>query len=438
MVPRLTVTPADALIDVPRHLKAEGFLPGAEAILSASTRRGERVWKSAARFVIAADGSVDPSALAPLEGSDYTGLSPMGLIWSQRPEGEGEALLLPADLREGLRTEVVAESGAVRIPATFFQRFLAPGVVRRAVREDGLVGTLFLPPGTGPHPAVMLLNGSNGGTNEPRAALLAAHGYAAFTLAYFGLPGLPRYISRAPLEYFRDGLTWLRRNIQPRDGFVAVMGQSRGGELALLLGATFPEAVSAVLAYVPGAVVHSGQNAADPAVGRNGPTWLLNGRPLPHLWEGNRTATWAPFDEGPAPHRHEWAILTALADPEAVARARIPVERIRGPVLLISGTDDGCWPSSFYCRMVRDSMAKAAHPHEVLWYDFAEAGHAIREPYQPTTAIVWTHPVSGRVSTGGGTPAANARASEHAWKATLEFLGRASAVDGPKGPRVSP
>ena len=92
--------------------------------------------------------------------------------------------------------------------------------------------------------------------------------------------------------------------------------------------------VSAVLAYVPSALVHSGQNAADPAVGREGPTWLLRGEPLPHQWQDNRSASWAPFDEGPAPHRHELAMLTALQDEEAVARARIPVEKIAGPVLV--------------------------------------------------------------------------------------------------------
>ncbi|MGC5376790.1 acyl-CoA thioester hydrolase/BAAT C-terminal domain-containing protein, partial [Salmonella enterica] len=71
-------------------------------------------------------------------------------------------------------------------------------------------------------------------------------------------------------------------------------------------------------------------------------------------WQDNRSASWAPFDEGPAPHRHELAMLTALQDEEAVARARIPVEKIAGPVLLLSATDDGSWPSSLYCAMVKD------------------------------------------------------------------------------------
>jgi uncharacterized protein YciW/fermentation-respiration switch protein FrsA (DUF1100 family) len=281
---------------------------------------------------------------------------------------------------------------------------------------------------------VLILNGSGGGINEPRAALYASHGYAAFALAYFKAPGLSDYISNTPLEYFERALAWLRRRVEPLHDFVAVSGQSRGGELALLLGATFPEAVSAVIGYVPGAVVHSAQNAADPAIGREGPTWLYRGQPLPHLWEGNRTASWAPFDEGPAPHRHERAIRTALQDADAVARARIRVERTRGPILLLSATDDGSWPSGDYARMVTAKLAEVRHPYPVRHFDYEGAGHAIVFPYVPTTQLVYAHPVSGRISTGGGEPRANARADAQSWAAVRRFLADAVAARGASVP----
>jgi fermentation-respiration switch protein FrsA (DUF1100 family) len=296
------------------------------------------------------------------------------------------------------------------------------------VREEGLVGTLFLPAGPGPHPAVMILNGSGGGINEPRAALYASHGYAAFALGYFKAPGLSDYISATRLEYFETALAWLHRTLKPLHGFVALSGQSRGGELVLLLGAMFPASVSAVIGYVPGAVVHCAQNACDPALGREGPAWIYRGRPLPHVWENNRTATWAPWDEGPEPRRHADALLTALQDPEAVARARIPVEKIRGPVMLLSATDDGSWPSSLYGRMVAERLAQIGHPHAVSHLDFEGAGHSILFPYVPTTQLGYAHPVSGRRSTSGGTPAHNAHADEASWQGVLRFLHEAVAA----------
>ncbi|WP_343620674.1 CMD domain protein [Ralstonia sp.] len=437
----LSVTPADDLIDVSRGIVVTGLVPGAQVGIVAQTRRGNGVlWHSRAAFVADAQGTVDLTRDAPVSG-DYTGVSAMGIIWSQRPEDGTAREVFPLPATEPLTTTLTATANGESVHASFVQRLAAPGVTRHDVRapdnEEGLVGTLYLPDPyahPGPRPAVLILNGSGGGTNEPRAALYASHGYAAFALAYFKAPGLSDYISNTPLEYFERALAWLRKRVAPLHDFVAVSGQSRGGELALLLGATFPEAVSAVIGYVPGAVVHSGQNAADPAVGREGPTWLYRGQPLPHLWEGNRTASWAPFDEGPAPHRHERAIRTALQDADAVARARIRIERARGPVLLLSATDDGSWPSSDYSRMVTDKLAEVRHPYPVQHFDYEGAGHAIVFPYVPTTQLVYAHPVSGRISTGGGEPRANARADAQSWAAVRRFLASAVAARGASVP----
>ena len=351
----------------------------------------------------------------------------MGLIWSQEPENASRNVF-NTPVTEPLVTQITVTGEGVSLAGEIVQRLAAEGVMRRDVREDGLVGVLYLPPGPGPHPAVMILNGSGGGFNEPRAALYASRGYAALSLAYFKAPGLSDYISNTPLEYFQTGLDWIRRELKPAHDFVAISGQSRGGELVLLLGATFPEAVSAVVAYVPGAVVHSAQNACDPKLGREGPTWLLGGKPIPNVWEGNRTATWAPFDEGPPPHRHDRAIRTALQDPDAIARARIPVERIQGPVILLSGTDDGSWPSSIYSRMVRDTLHEVNHPYPVQWLDYEGGGHTILFPYVPTTQLVYAHPVSGRISTSGGSPSPNARADAESWAGVLAFLADAVAA----------
>lgn len=427
MAPTLTITPADALIDVPRQIRVENVAPGQTVQITARTRRNGVLWQAQAAYTAGEDGAVDLTRDAPISG-DYTGLSPMGLIWSQAPVDSPSREHFNHPVTDALVTDVVARvggvEGGVQAQATFTQRLALDGVTRHEVREEGLVGTLYLPAGSKPgsHPAVMILNGSGGGINEPRAALYASRGYAAFALAYFKAPGLSDYISNTPLEYFQTGLRWLRKKVQPKHDFVAISGQSRGGELVLLLGATFPKEVSAVVAYVPGAVVHSGQNACDPKIGREGPTWLLGGKPIPHVWENNRTATWAPFDEGPSPHRHEKAILTALQDPDAVARARIRVEDIEGPVMLLSGTDDGSWPSSLYSKMVQGKLVEVKHPYPVEWLDYENGGHSILFPYVPTTQLVYAHPVSGKISTSGGNPKDNARADQESWEGVKKFL----------------
>jgi len=443
MAPTLTITPADALIDVPRQIRVEHVEPGQTVEITALTRRNGVLWQAQAAFKAGDDGVVDLTRDAPVSG-DYTGVAPMGLVWSQAPVDSPSREHFNHPVTDALVTDVIARAAGAQTQATFTQRLALEGVTRHEVREEGLVGTLYLPAGSKPgsHPAVMILNGSGGGINEPRAALYASRGYAAFALAYFKAPGLSDYISNTPLEYFQTGLRWLRKKVQPKHDFVAISGQSRGGELVLLLGATFPKEVSAVVAYVPGAVVHSGQNACDPKIGREGPTWLLGGKPLPHVWENNRTATWAPFDEGPSPHRHEKAILTALQDPDAVARARIRVEDIEGPVMLLSATDDGSWPSSLYSKMVQDKLLEVKHPYPVEWLDYENGGHSILFPYVPTTQLVYAHPVSGKISTSGGNPKDNARADQESWEGVKTFLdaavkARAAAVNSAAAPSAS-
>lgn len=446
----LTISPQDALIDVPRRICVTGLAQGEVVSLSSHTLRGPGVsWRSAARFQADAQGVVDLTRDAPLSDSQenaYNGVSPMGLIWSQKPD------LAPQAARAWASRDVFAsqptaplvtqielmrtngpEPSATHIPllpmtGQLTQGLISDGVTRSEVREDGLVGTLFTPPTAGPHPVVMVLNGSGGGINEPRAALYASRGYAALALGYFKAPGLSDFISNTPLEYFETALVWIERTLRPAHGFVALSGQSRGGELVLLLGSMFPDRVSAVVAYVPGAVVHCAQNACDPAIGREGPAWLYKGQRIPDVWQGNRTATWAPWDNGPEPRRHTHAILTALDDPDAVARARIPVERIRGPVICLSASDDGSWPSSLYGRMVADKLSSVHHPWPVEHLDFDGGGHTIVFPYVPTTQLEYAHPVSGRLSTTGGAPAANAHADEASWAGVQAFLQRAVAA----------
>lgn len=418
----LSVTPADALIDEPRAIRVQGLAPGQRITIVAETERaGGILWRSQADFEANESGVVDVASQASLAGS-YEGVSAMGLLWSQVPTQDNQREVFGDSVAQALITRLTATTGDTTLDAILTQRLMADGVQRIEIREDGLVGTLFLPATPGPHPAVMILNGSGGGINEPRGALYASRGYIAFALGYFKAPGLSDYISNTPLEYFRNGMDWLRRTQRPLGGFVALSGQSRGGELVLLLGSVYPQDVSAVVAYVPGAVVHSGQNAADPKVGREGPAWLLGGKPLTHVWQDNKTATWAPFDDGPSPHRHARAILTALQDSEAVERARIEVEKIEAPIIMLSATDDGAWPSSLYSKMVYDHLQDVGFQHDVQWIDTKDGGHSIVFPYVPTTQLVYAHPVSGKINTGGGTPQANAQSDEHSWAAVKDFL----------------
>lgn len=181
-MPTLLVTPEEGLLDQPRHIVAEGFAAGQQVVLHSRTRRGGGVaWASSATFIADAQGRLDLERDAPVAGS-YSVAASQGLLWSQQPEGGAGAGVFPDDVLQPLVTQLWFDGSEQ--PVTLVQRLAANGVSRREVRDHGLVGTLFTPPGDGPHPAVVVLNGSGGGINEPRAALYASHGYAALALGY--------------------------------------------------------------------------------------------------------------------------------------------------------------------------------------------------------------------------------------------------------------
>jgi acetyl esterase/lipase len=89
-----------------------------------------------------------------------------------------------------------------------------------------------------------VLGGSEGGLVESYAALLARHGYAALALAYFGIEHpstCPEASASSSSNTFHRAIAWMSAHAEVAGVRIAVVGSSRGAELALLLGATFPK-----------------------------------------------------------------------------------------------------------------------------------------------------------------------------------------------------
>jgi hypothetical protein len=259
----IVVEPQSALSDTPVSIILSGFEPESELTLRAQTTDEAGVlWESYAVFGVAGDGSVDVARQAPLEGT-YETADPMGLFWSMQPQDEAAQ---PFFVQETLEPQVVAFEAEVEgetVAGAEAERLaVAPEVVRAEVREDGLVATLFTPPGDGPHPGIIVLGGSEGGLGEGRAALLASHGYATLALAYFGIEELPEELIEIPLETFDAGLDWFAAQDAVDAERVAMMGASKGAEAALLVASRRPE-VRAVVAYMPSNVVWQGISFTD-------------------------------------------------------------------------------------------------------------------------------------------------------------------------------
>lgn len=428
-----------------RSIVVTGATPGSLITVRAVTMRDGGDWAAQATFLADHDGRIDLATQAPVSG-DYRVADAMGLFWSQRREPGTTGFAEPADVERPLSTVLTARTepgtgyldvpgdgaGPAEAAVEVTQWLRADDVDRTPIRAHGLVGTLFRPSLDGPLPTVIVLNGSGGGINEARAAQYASRGIQAFALGYFRAPGLSDHISRTPLEYFERALRYVATDLDPRGGRALVSGQSRGGELSVLLAATYPDLVLGIAPFVPGAFVFGAQGAADPAEGWDGPTWTRDGEPLEHLWHDNSGVTWQPWNDEPAPTRHRDVYVDGLHDRDLARASRIPIERFSGPVACISGLDDRAWPSSMASRIVLDTLQRHGHSAERLHLEYEEAGHGIALPHLPSTDISRTHPVSGVHYSNGGTPRGNAVASADSFEQVCAFLHRtADAASAP-------
>ena len=292
----------------------------------------------------------------------------------------------------------------------------APTPIRhQLVREPDLVGSFAAPLGVGPFPGALALGGSDGGLPEYFTDLLVPEGFACLALGYFGMEGLPAGLVDVPLERIERGLRWLAAHprVAPRDGRVAILGASRGGELALLVAATFPDLAGPVAAYTPSHVVWPGIDyTAQPGVVHA--SWTHRGQPLACM----------TYPAGVTPAISERGVSMvaisdrALDDAAAIERAAIPIERAAGPLLLVSGGDDHVWPAERMCRTAVERMRARGRGDAILHLRYPAAGHALF-PYSGPSGTVPQRVM--RLDLGGSFEAATA-AHADAWPRVVAHL----------------
>ncbi len=287
------------------------------------------------------------------------------------------------------------------------------GVTRTDVRQDGLYGELYTPAHKKRLPAIILMGGSEGGLDviSGMAGGFAKQGYATLALAYWAEEGLPSSLELIPLEYFDRAVAWLKARPDVDPHAIGAMGWSRGSEAVLLLGARNPD-VRAVVAVAPSGIVWRGLNFSN--VTQAKAAWTAGGKPLPFV---------TPDGTAYRPNAPMRTMFTkAFAEADRRPETAIPVERIHGPILLISGGDDHLWPSREMAdrMMARLKAAKFPYAYQHLTYD--GAGHAVfvGEPDGPMAKALGTpSPMLG------GSAEADAKAWADDWPKVVAFYDKA-------------
>jgi len=212
------------------------------------------------------------------------------------------------------------------------------------------------------------LGGSEGGNPwasnywKPTRDEFIKKGFAFLALGYFGAKGSPDTLDRISLEKVHDAIIEATKNPKIDRDKIALIGGSKGAELALLLASHFKD-ITCVVAIVPSHVAFPGlTNHLSTS------SWTYQDKEVPYVPVSEETV--------PALVKRDLRLAfdTMLKDTVAVEKALIKVEEINGPILLMSATKDEMWGST---PMAEAIVARLKAKHFNYYYEHIaiEGGH---------------------------------------------------------------
>ena len=217
-------------------------------------------------------------------------------------------------------------------------------------------------------PLIVGLGGSEGGNAwtsdywEKTREKFIEKGYAFLAIGYFGAKGTPDTLQKIALEDVHYAIEVATKNKKINKNKIAIIGGSRGADLALLLGSYYKD-IKCVVGIVASNVVFPGNTNHFTTS-----TWTYQKKELPFV----------PVNEEAVPFLMKRDLRgtfeAMLKDTNAVEKCLIKVENINGPILLLSATKDEICPSTPMAEkmITRLKTNKFKHPFEHV---AIEGGH---------------------------------------------------------------
>jgi dienelactone hydrolase len=265
----------------------------------------------------------------------------------------------------------------------------------------------------------VLLGGSEGGDMMKYAApQFAQYGYVAASVAYFREPGLPQTLENIPVETVGTALQDIAKRPDVDPNRIAIMGISKGAELALLAASTYPQ-IHAVIADVPSPFAWQGiAQGNEPATS----SWTLGGKPVPyvHYSAAMGQLFGAAFGTGKPLDLRKGYDASITQNKAQIPEAMFHLENIRGPVLFIAAGDDQVWDSVAQSNVGMQYLHDHHHPYDDRLIVYPSAGHIFlfSAPNRPMTSV----PLGKLTMLLGGTLQANLDAEHRAWPKIGAFL----------------
>lgn len=188
-------------------------------------------------------------------------------------------------------------------------------------------------------------------------------GYAFLALGYFGAKGTPDTLNKIAIEDVYHAIKMATKNKFINKNQIAIIGGSRGADLALLVASYYKD-IKCVVSIV-------GSHAVFPGHTNHFSTscWTYQKQELPFV----------PVNEEAVPFLMKGDLRgtfeAMLKDSIAVEKASIKVENIKGPILLLSASKDEICPSTPMGERII-SRLKNKNFNYFYQHQIIEGGHA--------------------------------------------------------------
>lgn len=219
-------------------------------------------------------------------------------------------------------------------------------------------------------PLIVGLGGSEGGNawtsdywKKNRQEFLDK-GYAFLAIGYFGCKNTPPILDKISINDVHNAIIEASKYQKINKKKIAVIGGSRGADLALLLGSYYPD-ISCVVGMSTSHAVFPGHTQEFATS-----CWTFDSKELPFV----------PVNDEAVPflikHDLRGAFEAMLNDTVAEEKATIKVEMINGPVLLLSGTKDEIIPAVYMGNKIinrlKSNKFKYTYEHQIYEGSHAE------------------------------------------------------------------
>lgn len=371
-------------------------------------------WESYGIFMSDSKGNIELKNTSPIEGT-YNTCDAMGLFYSMRikdfhKDSPSKNIYDISENRNYTINFTAEFNGEILASKKHTRLFCDETVKSQTILNDNLTARYFTPVKIEKRPAIIVVSGSEGRIEKAQAIaeVFASEGYSALAICYFGMNKTSGSLNKIPLEIIQNAINWLKIQDTVDQNRIAIYGRSKGGELSLLAGSIFHE-LKCVIANTPGCYVYEGLKNGFPS---RHSSWTYKNMEFPFLKFSIPLLCQTAFklmfgQKNLLTWMYKKLIKTGNTD-----NATIKVEKINGPILMISSKSDAIWPSLLHCETVIKRLKENSFKYKYKHYTYEKAGHMLTLPFQSISTL----------KKCGGNLKGWAESCVDCWNQTITFL----------------